>query len=161
MAEALRAPSPWFGLGLPPEIESKIGRVTESGCWEWSAAKTNGYGVVSRGGRLQRAHRVVYEILVGPIPSAHELDHVAALGCTTRACVNPDHLEPVTGVVNNARSNSASALHARQTHCKRGHAFTPENTYVAHRERGKRERFCRTCSRGLDRARYERRKRAC
>lgn len=35
-----------------------------------------------------------------------------------------------------------------QTHCKRGHAFTPENTYVFHnRKTGWRVRHCRQCTR--------------
>jgi len=72
--------------------------------------------------------------------------------------VNPAHLEPVTGIENIRRGNSASAVHARQDCCLRGHPFTPENTYLAQRENGKRERFCRECSRARDRARYARRK---
>lgn len=146
---------PW--LGVPPNVATKIrlGAVwaDRGPCWDWTAALTNGYGVVQVGGRLQRAHRVVYEALRAPIPEAFELDHL----CRNRACVNPDHVEPVPGVVNNARSESASAKHARQTHCKRGHEFTPENTYRRSRAH-KVERFCRECMRERDRQRYARRK---
>lgn len=151
----LKAPFPWFGV--PENVASKIrlGSPFEDlgPCWEWTAATTGGYGVVQYDGRVQRAHRVVYEALVGPIAVGLELDHI----CRNRPCVNPAHVEPVTGVVNNSRSESASAKHARQTHCLRGHEFTAENTYVARRERGKEERFCRTCMRRRDRERYQRR----
>lgn len=60
-----------------------------SGCWLWSGARNDGgYGVHGGAG----AHRVVYEILVGPIPQGRHLHHK----CQVPRCVNPDHLEPVT-----------------------------------------------------------------
>ena len=89
--------------------------------------------------KIDFAHRVVYEILVGPIPVGLELDHL----CRNRACVNPDHLEPVTTRTNLLRGYSPWACRARQTHCKRGHEFTPENTYGT----GDGRRYCRTCRR--------------
>ena len=147
----LRAPFPWFDR-LAANVTSKIGPLTPEGCLPWLAAKTCGYGVVQVGGRIQRAHRVVYETAIGPIPVGLELDHL----CRNRSCVNPFHLEPVTGVENIRRGESTSARHARQTHCLRGHEFTAANTYL--RLRGhKQERFCRECSRLRDRQRYERR----
>ena len=153
MTAELKAPFPWFGV--PTNVASKIALGSPfkdlGPCWEWQAAKTNGYGVVQHDGRVQRAHRVVYVSLTGPLPDELELDHL----CRNRGCVNPKHTEPVTGVVNNARSDSASAKHARQTECLRGHAFTDENTYL--RKRGSKiERFCRECMRQRDRERYAR-----
>jgi len=145
----MKAPFPWFGQ-LPERITQKMG-VDSSGCWVWNAAKTNGYGVIQHLGRVQRAHRVVYELLAGRIPNGMELDHL----CRNRACVNPDHLEPVTTKENILRGTSRSAIHARQLECKRGHLFTEENTYI--RRRGNRtERFCRACCRLRDHARYRR-----
>lgn len=142
---------PILALLLPENCIDKICGVDENGCWIWGAAKTNGYGVIQHSGRIQRAHRVAYEALIGPIPKGLELDH----RCRNRACINPSHLEPVTSYVNIMRGESMSAIHARQTHCKRGHEFTPENTYI--RQRGhKKERFCRECSRLRDNERYRR-----
>lgn len=148
----MKAPFPWFGL-LPENISAKIGAPADCGyktlCWPWIAAKTNGYGVVQYRGRLQRAHRVIRTILVGPIPEGLESDHL----CRNRACVNPDHAEPVTQAENNLRSESASAKHARQTHCLRGHELSGDNVYLRKRQH-KTERFCRACSRIRDAKRY-------
>lgn len=62
-------------------------------CWIWTGTiRDSGYGQVRANGRLQPAHRVVYEWLVSPIPEGLTIDHL----CRNRPCVNPDHLEPVT-----------------------------------------------------------------
>lgn len=65
-------------------------------CWEWTGQKDSGYGRYS--GRP--AHRVTYEVLVGPIPDGLTLDHL----CRNKGCVNPDHLEPVTSSENTRRA---------------------------------------------------------
>jgi HNH endonuclease len=70
--------------------------VNEDGCWVWKRAlQKDGYGIVH--GAL--AHRRYYELLVGPIPDGLEIDHL----CRNRACVNPDHMEPVTKNENRRR----------------------------------------------------------
>jgi hypothetical protein len=62
-------------------------------CWLWTGAKhEKGYGLLKVAGQMHRAHRFVYELLVGPIPEGLSLDHL----CRVRNCVNPNHLEPVT-----------------------------------------------------------------
>lgn len=68
----------------------------ESACWLWAGCTRRGYGRVWRGGKMVLAHRVAYELLVGPIPEGLTLDHL----CRNRACCNPNDLEPVTDRVN-------------------------------------------------------------
>jgi hypothetical protein len=99
----------------------------------------DGYGKYS--GR--QAHRVVYETLAGPVPDGLELDHL----CRQKACVNPQHLEPVTHRENMRRRFADYSV------CK--HAYTPENTYVM--PSGTRD--CRACIRRRA-AEYKARKRA-
>lgn len=75
-----------------------------SGCWLWIGHITkDGYGAVGEGGRSHLVHRVLYRLLVGPIPPGRELDHL----CRVRRCGNPRHVEPVTGVVNVRRGRAA------------------------------------------------------
>lgn len=72
-------------------------------CWVWTAARHGkGYGMFSVDRKRKvRAHRFAYEMMVGPIPEGLDLDHL----CRNRACVNPEHLEPVTRSVNLKRGN--------------------------------------------------------
>ena len=108
-------------------------------CWLWlGSANELGYGQVFLGYKLHRAHRVAYEMVVGPIPKGMTLDHL----CRTRACVKPDHLEPISQRDNVLRGQGITAQKARQTHCKRGHPFDLFNTYWNRRG----GRICRICS---------------
>lgn len=123
---------------LPAHIREKVS-VQTSGCWLWTAAtNAKGYGRVAWEGHNRYAHRVVYTLLVGPIPDGLTIDHL----CRVRACVNPAHMEPVTSRVNTARGMSPSALNAVKTACPSGHAYTPENTYTPP---GKTRRRCKAC----------------
>jgi hypothetical protein len=74
------------------------GRGYDTPCWIWQGTidKAKGYGSIKIDGKMLKVHRVMYEREVGPIPEGMELDH----RCKVRACMNPAHLEPVTGIVN-------------------------------------------------------------
>lgn len=109
-------------------------------CWLFANVQSNGYGSLSgavTNGRSNLAHRVAYELLIGPIPEGLQLDHL----CRVRNCVNPEHLEPVTPWENTMRSTSISAVNARKTECLRGHPFSDENTYYSKDGR----RYCIAC----------------
>jgi hypothetical protein len=80
-------------MSLPRYIERKIEPITECGCWVWMGAlDKDGYGKTSHTAsglkRHVRSHRIVYELLVGPIPAGTQLRHQ----CDNPCCVNPDHM---------------------------------------------------------------------
>ena len=58
-------------------------------CWLWGHLLDNGYGRFWVDGRTEFAHRIAYELAVGPIPLRLHITYVKTRGCITRACVNP------------------------------------------------------------------------
>lgn len=111
----------------------------KTNCWFWLGGKTSGYSMFVFNNKTVLGHRWFYEQKNGVIPKGLQIDHL----CRNRSCVNPEHLEAVTQKVNLLRGEGACAKNARKTHCKRGHKFTPDNTY-SHRGYGRR---CIACQR--------------
>jgi hypothetical protein len=129
--------TPMTAVAYAPRFWAKVDRRSPAECWQWQAnASPNGYGRFYRDGRQHGAHRVAYELNVGPIPEGLTIDHL----CKNTRCVNPNHLEAVPAAVNMLRGDSPCARNARKTHCKHGHEFTPENTRLSSRGRA-----CLTC----------------
>lgn len=131
---------------LLDRISEQITR-TPTGCWQWNGwTNQHGYGRVGAGGRGGASllvHRVLFEIVAGPIPAGLELDHL----CRNHRCVNPAHLEPVTHAENMRRGATAT-----KTHCVNGHAFDEINTAIHNGARR-----CRSCHRTGERLRRIRR----
>jgi len=115
---------------------------TLTNCWIWiGAQRGKRYGNFSINGNDMYPHRVSYEHYKGKIPKGFDIDHL----CRHTLCVNPEHLEPVShkencqrGIVNQNKG---------KLFCKRGHEFTPENTYVGPQH----NRFCITCKNNRNR----------
>jgi hypothetical protein len=112
-------------------------------CWLWTAAlRPNGYAVCYYQGKIYGAHRLVYTLLVGPIPEGLELDHL----CRVTRCVNPDHLEPVIRRENlrrqalqkgwnfleegGVRPKSARQIQEESGICKKGHVLAEVGVQV-------------------------------
>jgi len=92
---------------VPDKFWPRVDRGDMSGCWPWLAGINQyGYGILWHGGRNQMAHRIAYELLVGPIPSGLTIDHL----CRNRRCVNPAHMEPVTREENSRRGAASRRL---------------------------------------------------
>ncbi len=146
-------PSPLIGdPRLPLLFWDKV-QPTTDGCWIWTASLDEwGYGKYNARKRTLRAHREAYEALVSPI-TLPEIDHL----CRVRCCVNPDHLEPVTGFENYLRGESPARINSKKTVCKSGHGLSGYNL-VTRLRRGRIVRECRICNVHAVR-RYQARKR--
>lgn len=111
-----------------------------TGCWIWAGATSvGGYGRIQVDGQSRTASRVAYTIVKGSIPESLQLDHL----CRRRACINPDHLEPVTPRENVLRGEGWAAKNHAKTHCPQGHPYSAENTHI----NPSGERTCRICGR--------------
>lgn len=105
-------------------------------CWSRLGGKNSkGYAVFTLSNGRWYAHRFIWEQLVGPIPEGQTIDHL----CRNKPCVNPDHMEVVSPVVNWRRSPH---VNARKQFCKNGHPLVrlgngrrgcPKCNYAQHR----------------------------
>jgi HNH endonuclease len=73
-------------------------------CWVWPyAINKQGYGQIQINKKRYEAHRWLYTLLKGEPPHKTELDHT----CRNRACINPEHLQPVSHAENCRRGYNA------------------------------------------------------
>jgi hypothetical protein len=109
-------------------------------CWIWQRPpNSRGYGQIKINKIMHLVHRMSYETFRGIIPKGLQIDHL----CRNKLCVNPNHLEVVTLKENVLRGIGITAVNSRKTHCKNGHKFSKENTYIFPNG----SRRCRRCFR--------------
>jgi HNH endonuclease len=155
MAMARRLVSTPVRLPSREEFWANVSPEPMSGCWLWTRASGEDYGrFYVGGGVFVKAHRLSYELFRGPIPPNLVVCH----HCDNKARVNPSHL--FVGTIRDNALDMMAKGRGRyvnpcvgKTHCKHGHEFTPENTFL----RGH-HRACRECRRAALRDLYRRKK---
>ena len=102
---------------ITPKEWRQLNRYVEEGdCWVWQGSLNHsGYGRINFRRKWRTSHGAVYEAHRGPVPAGLVLDHL----CRNRACVNPDHLEPVTQKENVRRAAPAAATARRRQNVER------------------------------------------
>lgn len=124
--------------------------VSESGCWVWTGVlhtstkyPAGHHGMTMYKGKSISTHRAMWIAVHGSIPEGKHVCHT----CDVPACINPEHLWIGTHRENMADMNRKGRNPmASKTHCKRGHPFSPENTYLQRSGATIRGRGCRACA---------------
>lgn len=115
-----------------------------TGCILWLGCVNNiGYGITSFMGEKILAHRLAHRIATGKIEIKNNVLH----SCTTRSCVNPEHLREGTQTENVAdmfAAQRAPNYNKQLTHCRRGHLLEGSNVRLKI-NRGKTRRQCIAC----------------
>lgn len=129
--------------------------ITPKGCWEWQGhccafrnikPGQRGYPEANYRGKKYRLTRMVLSMSLGrPLGEKEQAGHT----CDNPPCWNPNHLYPTNNQQNHIDGGKRKRMQGQtNTHCLRGHEFTPENTRMKLQGPGLgHSRSCKTCER--------------
>lgn len=101
-----------FEDGTPLQLLAAIRErchVEPSGCWIWQGTLKHGYAQVVLGSRTRQVHRLSLETWMRADLGSQAAHHK----CANPACVNPEHLQPVTHRENVAEMMARQAYRSR------------------------------------------------
>lgn len=126
------------GMTVAERLERLSEKCATSDCILFIGAGTSdGYGMITIGGKRLLAHRVAYELKRGPIPEGFTIDHK----CLVKRCINDEHHELVTHGENTRRGH----LGKFKSHCRHGHEKSGRNLVIVTRSNGWINHRCRSC----------------
>ena len=130
-------------MSLKDRFWSRVEKAPD--CWIWLGTRGHfGHGELVNNGKIERAHRLSWELHNGPIPDGLHVLHK----CDNPPCVNPDHLYLGDNTANmRDRDARGRQFNKAKTHCKHGHPLSGDNLYV----RSNGHRTCRFCNRRTER----------
>ena len=115
-------------IQIPSKYADKIRIISPSNCWMWAGViNVDGYALHA-GKSLARK---IYKELIGEIPINFHMDHL----CRNRACVNPDHLEPVT-LEENTKRGAKSRQDGKWNPLEFKRFWVPKRKYERKTKRG-------------------------
>lgn len=122
---------------LREAFEKQVHIGKRDACWLARTTDGNGYGLISFWGKQHYAHRVAYELFVGPIPEGHLVRHQ----CDNRPCANPSHL--LTGTDQDNSNDKVKRGRQARGHGLRGekHPNYKHGKYVNQPRRKERKRY--------------------
>jgi hypothetical protein len=133
------------------EILKKLNKYTTvdpiTNCWLWQRSLSKkGYGQVKIGWKVYHVHRLSASIYLGLNLSDSNEHALHKLECPNKNCWNHAHLKIGNNFENQQdllKMGGGFSAKLFQTHCKYGHEYTPENTYISPKDGRRRCQICR------------------
>jgi hypothetical protein len=104
-------------------FNEKIEKITETGCWLWTAGvDKNGYGVIGVSRKAVKAHRLSWLLFRGVLNTEDQVLHHCDIPC----CVNPSHLFIGTHIDNMADMKAKNRARGAKGEKNHKAKLTPE-----------------------------------
>ena len=146
MFRLTRVITPDVIAGALNRLQTNVDIDPRTDCVNYTGHLEKGYSRIKVKGIYYQGHRII-AVMFGLMPGDSQLhiDHT----CSNKRCINPKHLNAVTNAENVKRAwergesqvTGVGLTNKNKTHCKHGHEFTADNTYVRKPSR----RGCRAC----------------